>query len=446
MKTQSPPLVRCAVYTRKSSEEGLEQSFNSLDAQREAAESYIQSQRGEGWVCLPKHYDDGGYSGGNTDRPALKELLRDIENGLIDCVVCYKVDRLSRSLLDFAVLIGNFEKYGATFVSVTQQFNSTTSMGRLTLNILLSFAQFEREIIGERIRDKISAAKKKGKYTGGCPVLGYDSVKAKLFVNPDEAKTVQHIFQRFLVLPSPMNLARELNADGIPGKTWTTGKGKVHTSGPWNKNKVYNLLTNCKYIGEITHFDKVFTGEHEAIIDQPTWDQVQGIFRENAHARAGEARNRTPALLKGILRCGHCGASMGITYTKKKGRVYRYYQCLSASKKGYDTCPVKSIPAGEIESAVVTQIREVLRAPEVIAKAALTAEAEGTPPDPREFAQALGHVDTVWSHLFPMEQARICRLLLEHVEVRTDGLEIRLQDCGIRNLAAELLEGEDDSA
>lgn len=270
--------------------------FNSLQAQREAAEAYATSQRGEGWIILPKLYDDGGFSGGNMERPALADLLKDIQNGLVDCVLTYKVDRLSRSLLDFAMLMGTFDKFGVSFVSVTQQFNSATSMGRLTLNILLSFAQFEREIIGERIRDKISAAKKKGMYTGGCPVLGYDSVKAKLFVNPAEAKIVKHVFQRFLVLRSPLNLAKELNAQGIQGKTWTTNKGKVHAKRPWNKSSIYTLLTNRKYIGEITHFDKVFPGEHEAIIDRQTWDQVQDVFKENSHERAGHSRNRSPAL------------------------------------------------------------------------------------------------------------------------------------------------------
>lgn len=436
-------VVRCAIYTRKSSEDGLEQEFNSLQAQRESAEAYINSQKGEGWIILPRHYDDGGFTGGNMERPALADLLKDIENGLIDCVLTYKVDRLSRSLLDFAVLMGTFDKHGVTFVSVTQQFNSTTSMGRLTLNILLSFAQFEREIIGERIRDKIAAAKKKGKYTGGHPILGYDSIKAKLYVNADEAKTVQHIFRRFLILRSPMNLARELNAKGIKGKSWTSAKGKVHPPRPWNKQSVYSILNNRKYLGEITHFDKIYPGEHEAIIDQKTWDQAQEIFSENSHSRAKQSRCKTPSILKGILRCGHCDSSMGITYARKNSRTYRYYQCLHASKNGRDTCPVKTVPASNIEAAVIGQLREILRAPEVLAKSRMAADEDCASFDPAQFAQALQDIDAVWEYLFPAEQARICRLLVDKAILYPDHLEVHLHDCGIASLAAELIQNDE---
>ncbi len=430
-------IIRCAIYTRKSTEEGLEKEFNSLQAQRESAEAYVQSQRSEGWIVLPKQYDDGGYSGGNMERPALKELMKDIENGLVDSILVYKVDRLSRSLLDFASLIAFFDKHNVTFTSVTQSFCTTTSMGRLTLNILLSFAQFEREIIGERIRDKISAAKKKGKYTGGHPILGYDSDNAKLFVNETEAKTVKQMFRRFLVLRSTLHLAKELNRDGILAKSWTSANGKVHLPRPWNKTSVYTVLTNRKYIGEITHFDKVFPGEHEAIIDRKTWSRVQTIFTENSHVRATASRCRTPAMLKGILRCGHCDSSMGLTYTKRNGRTYRYYQCLAASKQGYDSCPVKAVPAGDIESAVFGRMREILQTPEVIAQAQFAAKDLKTPPDPQELAIALRNVDTVWEHLFPAEQARICMLLVKQATVNSDGLEIHLSHCGIDSLAAE---------
>jgi len=439
-------VVRCAIYTRKSSEEGLQQEFNSLDAQREAGEAYIASQKGEGMICLPAHYDDGGFTGGNMERPALKKLLKDIENDMIDCIIVYKVDRLSRSLLDFAELIGIFDRHNVTFVSVTQQFNTTTSMGRLTLNILLSFAQFEREIIGERIRDKICAAKKKGKYTGGCPILGYDSKDAKLFVNKDEAKTVKHIFLRFLILRSTLNLARELNSEGYQNKSWTSQNGKFHVPRPWNKKTVYNVLNNRKYLGEITHFDKIYPGEHDAIIDQKTWDQVQEIFKENSHSRAKQSRCKTPSILKGILRCGHCDASMGITYTKKKGKVYRYYQCLSATENGYDSCPLKTVPAGNIEEVIVKHIREILISPEVIAKVYHAFEEDDRPIDKLELAHTLQNVDAVWNHLFPAEQARICKLLVEKAVIHQDNLEIHLRDCGITALAEELIANEEAAA
>jgi DNA invertase Pin-like site-specific DNA recombinase len=454
-ETKQPKVIRCAVYTRKSTEEGLEQEFNSLDAQREAAESYIQSQKHEGWRLLPERYDDGGFTGGNMDRPALAKLIKDIERGRVDCVVVYKVDRLSRSLLDFATLMNSFDKHNVTFVSVTQAFNTTTSMGRLTLNILLSFAQFEREIIGERIRDKIAAAKRKGKHTGGMPVLGYDIENSKLVVNPAEAKTVRDIFRRFLVLRSPLNLAKELNAQGVTTKEWTTQKGKVHKDGRWNKSNIYKLLNNRKYIGEVTHHGAVYPGEHDAIVDAKTWERVQEIFKENGRSRGNTARARTPAVLKGLLKCGHCGGSLGITYSRKNGKNYHYYHCIAATKNGFDSCPVRRVPAAGIESAVVQQIRGLLRAPETLALAhrALSEErtlntdngaAEATDlPGQKEFARALADVDAVWEHLFPVEQARICRLLVDRVTVNPDGIDMRLRTCGVNALFGELQNTEE---
>lgn len=435
MKPVEQKLVRCAIYTRKSTEDGLQKEYNSLEAQRDSAENYVRSQQGEGWIILPKHYDDGGFTGGNMERPALKELLSDVEHGLVDIILVYKVDRLSRSLLDFATLISTFDKFNVSFVSVTQSFSTASSMGRLTLNILLSFAQFEREIIGERVRDKVAAARRKGKQTGGTPVLGYDFQNTKLVVNPEEAKTVRHIFRRFLVLGSPLFLTKELNDQGIHTKSWTTRKGKVRTGGRWSKNALRYLLTNRKYLGEVPFQGQIYPGEHEAIVDRKIWEQAQTLFQQD---KSKTGRDRTPAMLKGLLRCGHCGSSMGITYTKKNGRTYRYYQCLSASKNGYDTCPVKTVPAGEIESAVVGQMRDLLRAPETVAKAHLALAGEEDPVDSKEFAAALQDVDAVWDSLFPAEQMRLCRLLINQVVVNTNGLHVRLHNCGIRTLLSEM--------
>ena len=371
-KPEADPIqrVRCALYTRKSTEEGLDQEFNSLDAQREAAEAYVASQRHEGWVALDDRYDDGGHSGGTLDRPAMKRLLADVERRQIDCVVVYKVDRLSRSLLDFSRIVALFEEHGVSFVSVTQQFNTTTSMGRLTLNVLLSFAQFEREVIGERIRDKIAGAKRRGKHTGGVPILGYDvdPVAKRLVVNPEEAKLVVHIFKRFRRLGSPMLVARELNEQGRRTKQWTTQKGKAAGGHRWNKGHLYRLLNNRKYIGEITHKDAVYAGEHDAIVARALWDDVQRILSENCKVRGNRTRAKTPALLKGIIRCGHCGSAMGPTFTRKNGKTYRYYLCVHASKTSYAECPVKTVAAGVIEEAVVEQLRAVFRTPELIAR------------------------------------------------------------------------------
>src|SRR5258707_11339187 len=272
--------IRCAIYTRKSTEEGLQQEFNSLDAQREAGEAYIKSQAAEGWVCLPEHYDDGGYSGGNVDRPALHRLLADIEAGKIDTVVLYKVDRLSRSLLDFSRLVETFEKHRISFVSVTQQFNTATSMGRLMLNVLLSFAQFEREIISERTRDEIAAARRKGKWVGGHPVLGYDvdPQRFKLLVNEDEAARVRAIFTLFLEHESLLPVVQELERRGWFTKRWTTRKGRERGGLPFNKTGLHHLLTNVTYLGKVRYRDEVHDGEQPAIVDADTWQQCQTLL------------------------------------------------------------------------------------------------------------------------------------------------------------------------
>ena len=438
MKKPSPIIakVRCAIYTRKSSEEGLDQDFNSLDAQREAAEAMVASQKNEGWMLLPDRYDDGGFSGGTIERPALQRLLRDVEAGKLDCIVVYKVDRLSRSLLDFTKLIELFDRCKVSFVSVTQQFNTTTSIGRLTLNILLSFAQFEREIIGERIRDKVAAAKRKGKHCGGTPILGYDLKDGKLVVNATEAKLARLIFERFCQVGSSLLLTRELNLQGHKTKSWSTRKGKKRLGHAWNKSHIYRLLNNRKYLGEVTHKGQVYPGEHDAIISRSLWDKVHSILGENHRARAAKTRAATPALLKGLIRCGHCGASMGVTFTRKAGRMYRYYLCLKAAKSGYDACPVKSVAAGDIEEAVMEQLRQVFRAPETIAMTSRIVESEGI--SESDVRAALENIDTVWEELFPAEQQRIAQLLVQEVVINPDGLTLHLRADGLHSLAAQI--------
>ena len=487
------PKVRCAIYTRKSTDEGLDQEFNSLDAQREAAEAYIASQKSEGCVVLPDHYDDGGFSGGTMDRPALKRLLENIEDRHVDCVVVYKLDRLSRSLLDFTKIIEIFERQDVTFVSVTQQFNTTTSMGRLTLNILLSFAQFEREIIGERIRDKVAASKRKGKYMGGMPVLGYDVDRTakKLIVNTKEAQLVRHIFKRFIQIGSATLLTKELNRQGHRTKEWVTAKGTTHAGVAWNKMHLYRMFNNRLYVGEIAHHDQHYPGEHEAIVPRALFDQVQSILEQNCRVRGNNARAKTPALLKGILKCGHCGGSMGPTFAKKNGKTYRYYLCIAASKNGYDSCPVRTIAAGEIEGAVMEQLRAVFRSPEMIAetyRAARSQEREQVsalncerkelevklagdlaqtekqefqnrvyeidrlirgldkhPLDEIQVADALNQLDPIWDELFPAEQTRIVQLLIERVVVNPNGITVRFRSDGLSTIAAEL-EADEETA
>jgi site-specific DNA recombinase len=439
--------VRCAVYTRKSSEEGLEQEFNSLDAQRGAGEAYVASQSHEGWLLVPDRYDDGGISGATLERPALKRLLADVEAGKIDCVVVYKVDRLSRSLMDFAKLVDVFERHGVSFVSVTQHFCTTTSMGRLTLNILLSFAQFEREVIGERIRDKFAASRAKGMWMGGSPPLGYDVRDRKLVVNPAEAELVRLIFRRFLDLGSALLLIRELNAQGHHTKSWTTQAGTFREGQPFDKGTLYKILRNRTYLSEAVHKGKSYPGEHEPIVDHGTWEKVHEVLASNAKRRGNEARARTPAPLRGLMRCMHCSSAMTPTHTRRRGRLYRYYMCIGASRRGHDTCPVRSIAASEVERLVLGQIRRLLASPELVARTITAVQrengaAEDLLLDESEVIEAIGALDPVWDELYPAEQARILRLLIERIDVAPDGISVTLHAAGIRSLVAELTDQE----
>ena len=364
----SPNPIRCAIYTRKSSDDGLEQDFNSLDAQREAAESFIASQRSEGWVCVPTRYDDGGFTGGNMERPAVQRLMADIDAGLIDCVVVYKVDRLSRSLMDFARLLESFEKHGVSFVSVTQQFNTANSMGRLMLNVLLSFAQFEREIISERTRDKIAASKRKGFWGGGRPVLGYDIEHRpggnRLAVNEDEAEQVKSIFGFYLECGSLSQAIRRLDELEWTNKAWTTKAGREMGGRPFNKTQLFTLLTNIVYLGKVKHKGDAYDGLHDSIVDADLFDRVAKALKAN---RSGEGRgssNKYGALLKGLVRCKACGCTMIHHYASdqtKSGAVkrYRYYVCTRAQKRGWNECPGPSLPAQELERFVVDQVRSL---------------------------------------------------------------------------------------
>ncbi|WBL32179.1 recombinase family protein [Sinirhodobacter sp. HNIBRBA609] len=419
--------LRCAVYTRKSSEEGLEQEFNSLHAQREACEAYIASQRSEGWVLVRDQYDDGGISGGTLERPGLQRLLGDIEDGLVDVVVVYKIDRLSRSLMDFSKLVEVFDRNDVTFVSVTQSFNTTTSMGRLTLNILLSFAQFEREVTAERIRDKFRASRMKGIWMGGVPPFGYRVADRKLVVEQDQAAQVRWIFARFLEIGSCTDLAREVGARGI-----RTPKGNR-----LDKKYLYRMLNNRAYIGEAVHKGTSYPGEHDAIIDSETWDRVHTILQESPRKRAARTRADTPALLKGLL-FGPDGAAFSPTHTRKAGRLYRYYVSQTVLKHGAGSCPVGRVPAGEVEAAVVEQLRAVFRQPEIVAGTWKAARERDSGVTEEEVRKALGHLDPLWDELFPGEQARIVALLVEGVDIGTEGLNIRLRIDGLSNLAREL--------
>ena len=430
--------TRCAIYTRKSSEEGLEMEFNSLDAQREAGLAYITSQKSEGWILVGDRYDDGGFSGGSMERPGLQRLLRDVEAGRIDVIVVYKVDRLSRSLTDFARIVEIFDKHHASFVSITQAFNTTTSMGRLTLNILLSFAQFEREVIGERIRDKFAASRARGMWMGGIPPLGYDVVDRKLVVNSAEAELVRLVFDRFLRIGSATKLAQELCRAGHTTKSWTTQDGKHRPGKPIDKGALYKILGNPVYLGEAVHKGIPHPGEHQAIIDRATWDKVHAILAENRVARANGTRAQTPALLCGLIFTPG-GHAMTPSHTRKAGKLYRYYVATDAIRQGYADCPVRSVPAAEVEEAVVAQVRHLLRTPEIIARTWAAAKRAGDEAIPeRDVVKAITDLAPLWDELFPAEQARIVRLLVERVELAPDGMQVRLRADELQTLVGEL--------
>ena len=420
--------LRCAVYTRKSTEEGLDKEFNSLQAQREACEAYIASQRSEGWALVRDAYDDGGFSGGTLERPALKQLLADIEEGLVDVVVVYKIDRLSRSLMDFSKLVEVFDRAGVTFVSVTQSFNTTTSMGRLTLNILLSFAQFEREVIAERVRDKIRASRQKGMWMGG-------NVPLRLPGREPEAGGAR----------AGRGDGPQRSSSGSSGsarrRCWRGSCGTraccAPSGKPFDKGCLYHLLNNRTYLGLAVHKGTAYPGEHAAIIDQDLWDKVHAILAENARTRSAHTRAQTPALLKGLI-FGPTGAAMSPTHTRKGNRLYRYYVSQDVLKRGPDACPVGRVPAAEIEAAVIDQLRGVFRQPEIIVGTWRAARAEQDDVTEDEAREALLQLDPLWDELFPAEQARIVQLLVERVDVRTHGVEVRLRPNGLAGLVREV--------
>ena len=445
---------RCAVYTRKSSEEGLDKEFNSLDAQREACEAYVQSQKAEGWVLVPDDYDDGGISGGTLERPALKRLLADIEAGRVDVVVVYKIDRLSRSLMDFARLVDVFDRNEVTFVSITQSFNTTTSMGRLTLNILLSFAQFEREVIGERIRDKFAASRKKGMWMGGWAPLGYRVENRKLLIDEPEAEKVRWIFTRYVQTGSVTTVVKELTAEGFVNRYGQT----------LDKGRLYKLLNNRVYLGEAVHKGVAYPGEHEGIIGRSLWDRVHAVMAEGARAKAGRTRAQTPALLKGIIFDAE-GRAMSPSHTRKGQRLYRYYVSQSvirgvgrvgaaprrtdesgASAHHSDTgvSPsdlVTRVPAGDVEAAVMDQLRLMLRSPEIIVAISRAARRDLPDLTEAEVRDALDRLDPLWAELFPAEQSRIVRLLVDRVDIAATGIDIRLRVDGLGTLFAEMRGG-----
>jgi DNA invertase Pin-like site-specific DNA recombinase len=427
--------VRCAIYTRKSSEEGLEQSFNSLDAQREACRAFILSQKHEGWTALNGRYDDGGFSGGTMERPALKQLLADILAGKLDTVVVYKVDRLTRSLTDFAKIIDVFDSHGVSFVSVTQQFNTTTSMGRLTLNVLLSFAQFEREVTGERIRDKLAASKKKGMWMGGVVPLGYDCVDHRLVVNRPEAATVRKIFRRYLRLGCVKKLRDYLDRNEIRSKLRKSSAGRTSGGTSYSRGALYHLLNNRVYIGEIVHRGESYPGQHEAIVPRELWDQVSARLQTNNQAQRNTKSQSTPSLLSGMV-FDTKGVRFTPTHAVKNGKRYRYYTSQAVIQRTGDQPAVSRFPAQELEKLVTSQVQGLLASPDKC-----TACLEGSPEKDVAADRALD-LSKRWPNLEISTQQEFVRNVVRRVVVGQTAVWIEIDRA---KLVENLLGGKPES-
>ncbi|MGI8853304.1 MAG: recombinase family protein [Methyloceanibacter sp.] len=421
--------MRSAIYTRKSTDEGLEQDFNSLDAQREACDAFIASQKHEGWVMLPTRYDDGGYSGGTIERPALQRLLADISDSKVDVVVVYKIDRLTRSLFDFAKIVEVFDAQGVSFVSVTQAFNTATSMGRLTLNVLLSFAQFEREVTGERIRDKIAASKKKGMWMGGYPPLGYDVKERKLVVNETEAETVRSIFRRYQELRSVRLLKEHLDQAGIVSKRRTATDGRPYGGKSFARGALYHMLQNRLYRGEIVHKNDVYPGEHAPIIGADLWQEVQKTLAANRVDRGTGKGNHHLSLLAGLIYDAH-GELMTPSHAVKKGVRYRYYVSknlvtggVEAERRG------QRLPASHIEALVMGRIRTWLADPVAVLNAVQSYEPDAIAQ--KKLLNEAARLDGSWPELDADGLRAILGAMITRVQVHPDRVDVTLDQMGV---------------
>ena len=437
---QQKKIVRCAIYTRKSTEEGLDMDYNTLDAQREAGEKYVEAMKHEGWRIIPDLYDDGGFSGGNMDRPGLKKLIEDIKAGRIDTVVVYKVDRLTRSLADFAKLVEVFDAYGTSFVSVTQHFNTQDSMGRLTLNILLSFAQFEREVTGERIRDKFAASKKKGMWMGGPPPLGYDVVDRKLIINPVEAEQVKYIFETYVLLGGSVSLVlKKLNDEGYKTKSYTSRTGQRRGGHKYGTATVKTILRNRLYIAEVHHKGTYYPGQHRPIISMELFNKAQEVLAEKATVKSKRTyAARSKSLLKGIIVCGGCHGAMSPTYTKKKNKCYEYYVTNSYRQHSCGECPVSRIPAGEIDAIIKGQLKAIFASPKILVEVWRHAKKDNPAFQEYELHESLRRLGSFWDLLYPGEQKRITQLLISRVVVKSNGVDIEYRASGIEDVVHQL--------
>jgi DNA invertase Pin-like site-specific DNA recombinase len=432
MPSDNRSIIRCAIYTRKSSEEGLEQSFNSLEAQREACQAYIASQKHEHWRGIATHYDDGGYSGGSMERPALRQLLQDIDAGKIDTVVVYKVDRLTRSLADFAKIVERLDARQVSFVSVTQQFNTTTSMGRLTLNVLLSFAQFEREVTGERIRDKIAASKRKGMWMGGTLPVGYEVCDRKLVVNAPEGEHVKRIFELYLELGCVAKLKDRLDREGLRSKVRRSKAGQRSGGSSYSRGALYCLLQNPIYVGKVRHRDAIYAGEHAGVIPEQLWDKVQERLKANCNTRRTGSNAKSPSLLVGLLFDPN-GNRFTPFHADKRGKRYRYYvsQGKIHGRPAASSSPTR-IPARDIEEIVCGRIQSLLKSPKELLQATEMTSSDAAACN--SIITAGKQLAKTWPSKSISEQREFIRHVIGRIVVYETGLQMMLVKPAFRAL------------
>jgi len=422
---QKQQTYRCAVYTRKSTDERLDMAFNSLDAQYEACAAYVKSQQGRGWTLIDKRYDDGGYSGGNLRRPALSELLKDIESGMVDIVVVYKIDRLSRSLTDFGDISRTFENHGVSFVSVTQQIDTSSASGRMMQNILMSFAQFEREISADRVRDKLYQSRKLGLWTGGPTPYGYRIEDKKLVVDAEAAEIVRKVFRRYIATASCLQVARELNDAGVK-RPEVAGKAGDGVPVLWNSSHIWTILRNRVYTGKLVvkRTGESFDGVHERLVDDDLFEKAQRLLDDNRRAEAKGKRHSVLSPLKGLLRCGTCGGAMTPVFSNYKGaknRRYIYYRCTRDAKQGEHTCPIRNIAADVVEKFVYSQLGPVLRRDDVVKMVSGGDDAKA-----EAYLAEIADLDKFWSKMVPAEKERLIHLLVKEVRLWPNKVEICL--------------------
>ncbi len=437
----SEKIINCAIYTRKSTEEGLDQNFNSLDNQYEFCSNYLKSLNDPCLHLLPTHYDDGGYSGGSLNRPALQRLLEDIRCGLVNRIIVYRLDRLTRELRDFFKLLDIFEKYHIEFISVTenQYYNTTTTIGRLMINMFLVFAQFERDNAGDRVRDKIATSKAKGMWMGGCPPLGYDIENSKLVVNETEAQSIRCIYQTFSNTHSLADTTETINSGNIRTKRYTTRQGRTFGGRKFSTKTIQRILQNPLYKGMVTHRGKEYTGQHQAIIEPTQFDLVQAIFAAHKDKREPyrpkpTSVNNEKAVLTGLIFCGCCGSAMTPSYCCKGNIRYHYYRCYKRAAKLEDKCPINQIRASEIDRIVMEQVLTILKSRDFFIRY-ISIHHEF---DVSTIYSLFNNLDTVWNNLFETEKRRILRELIERVTIYKDKIVLDVRKSGLAGVFAEL--------